>query len=131
MLRLRTRCIEKRSTVEKSTMVSFPFLFRSPQRDKGTDQARLSSIQNAVRAAVASANNELSGLQARLENARRSAASLLGNDVDGSDREPAHETKLRSVEERLLAAEERVQRLIEHLETLKRIEDAFNAELES
>jgi chromosome segregation ATPase len=107
-------------------MMSFRFRFRSPQRDKGTDQLRLSSIRQAVRSAISSADSEFNGLQARLENARQAAASLLGNDVDGSDREPAHEAELRNAEERLLAAEGRISQLNGHLEALRRIEDLVN-----
>jgi chromosome segregation ATPase len=109
----------------------FRFRFRSPQRDKGTDQARLLSIRHAVRSAISSADSELRGLQARLENARQAAASLLGNDVDGSDREPDHEAELRTAEERLLGAERRIGELKGHLGALRRIEDSVNVEGEA
>jgi hypothetical protein len=109
--------------------MSFQFLFRSPQRDERTDHAPLSSILHAVRSAISKADRELSGLPARLEDARQAAASLIGNDVDGGDREPGHEAELRTAEERLLAAERRIGELEGHLGALRRIEDSVNVEL--
>jgi hypothetical protein len=110
-------------------MMSFRFRFRSPHRDKGSDQARLLSIRYAVRSAISSTDSELSGVQARLENARQASAALLGNDVDGSEREPEHEAELRTAEERLLAAERRTGELKGNLGALRRIEDLIDVEL--
>jgi hypothetical protein len=107
------------------------FRFRSPQRDRGTDQGRRLSIHQAIRAAIVSAERELRGLQARLDNARQSAASLLGNDFDGGDREPHHEAELTAAEGRLLAAEGRIRQLTDHLAALRRIEVFVNGELTS
>jgi hypothetical protein len=113
------------------TQIFSRFRFRSAQRDRGTDQERKLSIHQAIRAAIVSAERELSGLQARLDNARQSAASLLGNDFDGSDREPHHEAELTAVEGRLLAAEGRIRQLTGHLAALRRIEAFANGELTS
>ena len=110
---------------------SFRFRFRSPQRDQGTDQVQLSSIRHAVRSAISSAERERSGLQGRLENTRQAAASLLGNGVNGSDREPAHEVELRNAEQRLLATERRIKQLKGHVVALRKIEDLVSFELKS
>ena len=107
-------------------MASFRFRFRSPLRDKGADQARLSSILHAVRSAVSSADSELSGLQARLENARQETASLLGTDVeDGIDRHPNHEAELKLAEERK-AMQISIANLSKEVASLKTSLDAAN-----
>lgn len=118
----------KNYPVFKTQMFS-RFRFRSPQRDRGTDQERQLSIHRAIRSAIESAERELSGLQARLGDARQSAAALLGSDVDGSEREPQHEAELTAVEGRLLAAEGRISQLMDHLAALRRLEELVNAEL--
>jgi hypothetical protein len=112
-------------------MISFRFRSRAPNRDKGADQARLSSISYTVRSAISSADSELTGLQARLEKVRQTAASLLGNSMEDSERELDHETELKIAEERLLAAERRIQELKGHLGALRRIEDLVNVEMKS
>jgi hypothetical protein len=48
------------------------FRFRSQDRDKETDKARLASIHEAVRYAISNVESELKGLQARLEYAHQS-----------------------------------------------------------
>jgi hypothetical protein len=110
------------------TQIFSRFRVRSPQRDKGADQARLLSVHQAINSAISSAEGELSGLQARLDSARQSAASLVGNDSD-SDRDSHHEAELRAVEGRLLAAEGRIRQLTDHLASLKRIEVFVDSEL--
>ena len=111
-------------------MLKFLFHFRSPQRDRETDQARLARIHQTARSAVTNAESELNGLRARLERARQSASLLLGN-IDNGDREEASNSELRSVEERMLVAERRIMQLNDHLAALQRIETAVNIELNS
>jgi len=106
------------------------FRFRSPQRDKETDQARLAGIHHAARSAVTNAEHELSGIRARLEKARQTAAMLLGS-LDSGGRDDAHGSELRGAEERLLVAERRMVQLKAHLAALQRIESALNIELNS
>jgi hypothetical protein len=104
--------------------------FRTRDRDNETDKARLATIRQSVRSAISNAENELLGLQARLEHARQSAATFLAttgsrNDQELDENEPA------SVEVRLLAPEKRIEGLKHHLIALRRIESAVNKELNS
>ena len=108
----------------------FQFRFRSTQHDAGFDRARLTRIHQTVRSAVKDAERELNGLRARLEEARQSAALLLAN-MESGDRDQSHDFKLKSVEERLLAAEKRIRELKDHLVALQRIESAIDLELNS
>jgi hypothetical protein len=111
-------------------MLNFQFRFRSPQRDRESDRARLTRIQQNVRSAVTDAESEFNGLRARLEKARQSAAMLLEN-TDNGDREGAHKSELKTVEERLLVGEKRIGQLKDHLAALQRIESAVALELNS
>jgi hypothetical protein len=88
----------------------FQLRFRSTQHDAESDRARLTRIHQTVRSAVKDAERELNGLRARLEEARQSAALLLAN-MESGDRDQSHDFKLKSVEERLLAAEKRIREL--------------------
>jgi hypothetical protein len=106
------------------------FRFRSPDRDKETDNARLASIYESVRSAISNAANELSGLKARLENARQSAATLFTTTGRPSGEEPEKNERA-SIEVRLFAAERRIEELRDHLAALRRIESAINKELNS
>jgi hypothetical protein len=67
------------------------------------------------------------GLRIRVRPQRR----FLGNGVNGSDREPAHEAELRNAEERLLATERRIRQLKGHAVALRKIEDLVGFELKS
>jgi hypothetical protein len=62
---------------------------------------------------------------------QRGRTSLLGNGVNGSDREPAHEVELRNAEQRLLATERRIKQLKGHVVALRKIEDLVSFELKS
>lgn len=103
-------------------MVTFHFRSRSPERDRKNDRARFIRVQEAVRSSIASAESELNGLSARLENARQSAAFLLSN-LEYGDPKETHNSQLKSVEGRLLAAEKRVLHLENQIETLEAIEN--------
>jgi hypothetical protein len=103
------------------------FRFRSPERDKATDQARIGSIRGAIRSAMADAEKELSGLRRRLENARRTAGMLLGK-MEGGGPDKNATLELKRVEERLIVAERRIVELRKHLAALQRIENIINVE---
>jgi hypothetical protein len=107
------------------------FRFRWRDRDRDTDKARLASIHESVRFAVASAERELDGLWARLEYARESAAALLMNTDSQKDQDHADKINRAGIEVRLLAPERRTEELKDHLAVLRRIESAVNKELNS
>jgi hypothetical protein len=64
------------------------FRFRSQDRDREADGARLASIHQSVRSAISNVERELGGLHARLEHARESAATLLTTLGSRSEGEP-------------------------------------------
>jgi hypothetical protein len=99
--------------------------FRSRERDQETDRSRLASIRESVLSAISSAQNELAGLQVRVERARQSAATLT---TTGKDDEFG-ENERTGVEIRVLAPEKRIEELKDHLSALRRIESAVNKEL--
>jgi hypothetical protein len=95
------------------------FNFRSPARDRESDETRLALIQQTVRSAITNAERELNGVRARLESARRSAslvANTRGLGGEATDLQP------RTVEERLVVGEKRIVQLKEHLAGLRRME---------
>jgi hypothetical protein len=106
------------------------FRFRSGDRDKETDKARLARIHDGVRSAISNAEQELGGLQSRLEHSRQSAETLLTTTSSRNDDETDADGRA-SVEFRLLAPEKRVENLKKHLAALRRIESAVNKELYS
>jgi hypothetical protein len=101
--------------------------FRSRERDQETDRGRLASIRESVLSTISSAENELGGLQARLERARQSAAILT---ITGKDEELGENDRAGG-EVRVLAPERRIEQLKVHLAGLRRIESAVNKELNS
>jgi arylsulfatase A-like enzyme len=105
------------------------FRFRSRDRDKDTDKARLARIHDGVRSAISNAEQELGGLQARLERSRQSAETLVT--TDNRDHADPEANGPASVQFRLLAPERRVEELKNHLAALRRIESAVNKELYS
>jgi hypothetical protein len=62
--------------------------FRSPGRDRETDEQRLVAIESAVREALVAAEREKFALSQRLEQARTTATILAGTDTY------EHETRL-------------------------------------
>jgi hypothetical protein len=53
------------------------FRFRSPERDRETDERRFGLIRTVVRSAIADAEAEAKGLRVRIAEARRSAIFLV------------------------------------------------------
>jgi hypothetical protein len=99
------------------------FRFRSPERNRETDNRRLALIQKTVRSALADAEAEAAGLRARITKARRSSIFLL-EQVEESDSHPARDVELRNIEVSLLTAEGRLAELKDHIAVLRKIEDA-------
>jgi hypothetical protein len=104
------------------------FRFRLRDRDKEGDKARLASIHVSVRSAILNVESELGGLRTRLDDARRSSATLVATTGSRNDEES---NGTASVEVRLLAPERRLEELKDHLAALRRIEGVVNKELYS
>jgi hypothetical protein len=97
--------------------------FRSPSRDRDTDERRFTFIKSAVREALDAAEREKSALSLRLEQARISATILAGTDTyEQDDREPGRAAELADSELQMSRAEQRLAELDMHISKLKRIE---------
>jgi hypothetical protein len=90
------------------------FRFRSPERDRESDERRFGLIRTVVRSAVADAEAEAKGLRARIAEARRSAIFLVEH-VDYGDYAPTSRAALKTREEHLLAIERRLAQLEDDL----------------
>jgi hypothetical protein len=70
------------------------FRFRSPERDRATDERRIALIQKVVSSAVADAAAEATGLRARIAQAQRSlifpVEPVLRSEDDESHRAISH-----------------------------------------
>lgn len=100
------------------------FRICSSARDESTDADRLGSIERSVLSAIGDAEKEKKGLKRRLERAKASASTLLGNDTfEYRDREPENEQLLVEAEHNLIAADRRIRQLDAHLEHLHRVLD--------
>lgn len=100
--------------------------FRSADRDAKTDTARIRAIERVLRAAIADAETEKSGLEKRIAEAKEQAAHLVGNEAfEYQDREAGDEAKLAAAENRLIGGEQRARVLALHLEHLNRILEAL------
>jgi hypothetical protein len=97
------------------------FRFRSSDRDQETDKRRIALVRTAVRSAVADAEAEVTGLRTRIAKARTSVTSLLAQIEDGSP-EPACRAQLTNFEQRLLAGEQRLAQMKDHLSRLRELE---------
>lgn len=105
-------------------MFAARFRFRAADRDKRSDEERITSIRNVIRGAVSGAELELVGLSRRVEEFRAQAAFLFGSEQDPI-RDPHDETQLSEAEARLLAAERRIGELKDHLARLSAFEETF------
>jgi hypothetical protein len=97
------------------------FQFRSSKRDQETDRRRIAIVENAVHSAVAGAEAEVAGLRTRISKARTSLTFLLARIEDG-DHDVRSRAQLTDVERRLLAAEQRLAQMKEHLSRLHELE---------
>jgi hypothetical protein len=94
------------------------FRFRSPERDRQTDERRLGLIRMVARSAIADAEAEAEamGLRARIAEARRSAIFLV-QQVDAGESIPRPEFS--NSAKQLLAIEQRLAQLEDHLTALR------------
>jgi hypothetical protein len=99
------------------------FRFRSLERDRDSDERRVSLIRKVIRSAVAEAEAEAAGLRVRMSKARRSAIFLIEHGTSGEP-EPGRNGELTILEARLLAGEQRLAQLKNHVEFLRSIEVA-------
>jgi hypothetical protein len=99
------------------------FRFRSLERDREKDKHRIAFIQKVVRSAVADAEAEATGLRARMAKARRSVIFLVEHGESGEPN-PDHRAELTSLERRLVAGDQRLAQLKDHIEFLRCIEVA-------
>jgi hypothetical protein len=96
------------------------FRFRSLERNRESDERRIALIQKVVRSAVSDAETEATGLRTRLAKARRSVI-FLNAQIDAGEPDPS---KLASLEQQILTAEQRLEQLKDHLLFLRSIEVA-------
>lgn len=86
--------------------------FRALTRDRQTDVSRLAPVQEALDKALVAIEREREGLSRRLEEARMSAASLLGNESGiYFEREPEDERMLIEAEAQMMRAYARLDEL--------------------
>jgi predicted component of type VI protein secretion system len=99
------------------------FRTRSEQRDTDTDNEAIMSIAAAIEAALNKAENERTGLNARLEDILSRAAIVGGNDIDDYlTRTEDRSTMLSNSDAEIKRAEERLKVLgqnIAHVKFLK------------
>jgi hypothetical protein len=97
------------------------FRFRSPERNRETDERRLSGIKVVVHSAVLEAEAELKGLRARVAKTRRGVMSLLAQ-VEDREPDPACRAELTNLERTLRAGEQSLAQLEDHLTVLRKLE---------
>jgi predicted DNA-binding ribbon-helix-helix protein len=97
------------------------FRFRSPERNRQTDERRLARIKGVVRSAVLEAEAEFKGLRIRVAKTRSSVVSLLAQ-VEERDPDPACRAELTNLERTLLAGERSLAQLDDHLTVLRKLE---------
>jgi chromosome segregation ATPase len=97
------------------------FRFRSPERNRETDERRLSRIKGVVHSAVLEAEAELKGLRARVAKTRRAVMSLLAQ-VEDREPDPACRAELTNLERTLRAGEQTLAQLEDHLMVLRKLE---------
>jgi hypothetical protein len=99
------------------------FRFRSPERNRETDERRIALIQKVVSSAVADATAEATGLRARIAQAQRSLIFPV-EPIPRSDADESRHADLTRLEQQLLAAEIRLVELRDHLAFLRNLEFA-------
>jgi hypothetical protein len=102
-------------------MSSHRFRFRSPGRDRESDERRFGLVRMTVRSAIADAETEAQELRARIAEARRSAIFVVPHD---DDRKYARSSRAASEarEQHLCYIEQRLAPLEDHLTALRRLE---------
>jgi hypothetical protein len=99
------------------------FRFRSPERNRETDERRIALIQEVVSSAVADAAAEATGVRARIAQAQRSLIFPVER-VPRSEGDENRRADLTRLEQQLLAAEVRLLELRDHLAFLRNLEFA-------
>jgi hypothetical protein len=99
------------------------FRFRSPERNRETDERRIALIQEVVSSAVADAAAEATGIRARIAQAQRSLIFPVER-VPRSEGDENRRADLTRLEQQLLAAEVRLLELRDHLAFLRNLEFA-------
>jgi hypothetical protein len=99
------------------------FRFRSPERNRETDERRIALIQEVVSSAVADAAAEATGIRARIAQAQRSLIFPVER-VPRSEGDESRRADLTRLEQQLLAAEVRLLELRDHLAFLRNFEFA-------
>jgi hypothetical protein len=97
--------------------------FRSIKRNRETDERRIALIQETVSAAVADARAEAAGLRDRIAQERRSLISPVAESDSGKPG-PSDRSDVIILEQQILAAEQRLQELKDHLMFLRNLEFA-------
>src|ERR1700733_12515238 len=97
------------------------FRFRSPERNRENDERRLARIRGTVRSAVIEAEVEFKGLQIRVAKTRRSVTSLIAQ-IEDREPDPACRAELTNLERNLLAGEQSIAQLKDHLTVLRKLE---------
>ena len=97
------------------------FRFRSPERNRGTEERRLVRIKGVVHSAVLEAEAEFKGLRARVAKTRRAVISLVAQTED-REPDPACRAELTNLERTLRAGEQSLAQLEDHLTVLRKLE---------
>jgi hypothetical protein len=102
------------------------FRTRSEQRDTDTDNEAIMSIAAAIEAALNEAENERTGLKARLEDILSRAAIVGGNDIDDYlTRTEERSTMLGNSDAEIRRAEERLKVLDQNIVHIKFLKTAL------
>lgn len=104
-------------------MALFKFRSRSASRDRASDEDRIKPVQQAINLAIASAQNELAGLNRRLEETTRDAGMLIGYDENTQHPEP-EKRRLADLESGIIAAQQRIAALEHQLRVLRSMQDS-------
>lgn len=94
-------------------------MFRSHQRDRGADYARITGIVNCIEAAIRDAERELKGIRGRVDNASLSAAFLFGSELESPNYGFSEASELAAAESTLVRGQERIAELEQHLGVLR------------
>jgi hypothetical protein len=103
------------------------FRFRSPERDRKSDERRFALVRTVVRSSIADADAEAEaeGLRARIADARRSAIFLVRQVYVGECASTSR-AALAGREWHLDAIERRLAQLEDHLMALRKLERRLN-----
>jgi hypothetical protein len=102
-------------------MTNHRFRFRSPERDRESDERRFGHIRTVARSAIADAEAEAKGIRARIAEARRSSMFLV-QQADVGECASTSRVALKTREQHLLAIEQRLGQLEDHLTVLRKLE---------